>query len=62
MKLEDKFFKSFFYPFLLAIFLSTLAVTIFLYISTSNNFDKKSSQNIIKYFNNNYANENTSWS
>ena len=47
MKLEDKFFKSFFYPFLLAIFLSTLAVTIFLYISTSNNFDKKSSQNII---------------
>ena len=47
MKLEDLFFKSFFYPFLIGVFLSTLVVTIFLGLFTNNNYDKKTRENII---------------
>ena len=47
MRLEEKFFKSFFYPFLFGVFLSTLVVTIFLGLFTNNNFDERTSQNII---------------
>ena len=45
--LEHMFFKSFFYPFLVSVFLSTLVVTIFLGCFTNNNYDKKTRQNII---------------
>ena len=48
MKLEDKFFKSFFYPFLVSVILSTLVVTIILGIFTNDNYDKKTCHNIIK--------------
>ena len=47
MKLEDKFFNSFFYPFLVAVFLSTIIVTTFLGIFTNNTYDKRTSENII---------------
>ena len=47
MKLEDKFFKSFFYPFLVGVFLSTLIVTIFLGLFTNNNYDKRTQENVI---------------
>ena len=47
MKLEDKFFKSFFYPFLIGVILSTLVVTVLLGSFTNNNFDKRTRQNII---------------
>ena len=47
MMLEHMFFKSFFYPFLVSVFLSTLVVTIFLGCFTNNNYDKKTRQNII---------------
>ena len=47
MKLEDKFFKSFFYPFVSGAFLSTLIVVIFLSLFTNNNYDKRTSEIII---------------
>ena len=47
MKLEDKFFNSFFYPFLVAVILSTLIVTTFLGIFTNNTYDKRTSEKII---------------
>ena len=47
MKLENKFFKSFFYPFLSGIVLSTIIVTVFLGVFTTNYYDKRTKQNII---------------
>ena len=47
MKLEDKFFTAFFYPFLIAIFLSALIITLFISLFTNNNFDKITSQYIL---------------
>ena len=47
MKLEDKFFGEFFYPFLIGICLCMIVVIIFLGFFTNNNFDKRTSQNII---------------
>ena len=47
MKLEDKFFKIFFYPFFVGILLSTIVVTIFLLTLTNNYYDKRTSNNII---------------
>ena len=46
MKLEDKFFYSFFYPFLISIFLSSAIVTIFLGIFTNSYNDKRTTSNI----------------
>ena len=48
MKLEDKFFNAFFYPFLIGVFLSMITVTIFLSIFTSNYLDKRTAQNIVE--------------
>ena len=47
MKFEVKLFKSFFFPFLITILLSTLIVTIFLRFFTDNYLDKRSAQYII---------------
>ena len=47
MKLEDIFFKKFFYPFLVGIFLSTLVITIFLGAFTNNNYCKRTGNNVI---------------
>ena len=47
MKLENKFFNSFFYPFLICVFLSTLIVTIFLGIFTHSYYDKRTIENIL---------------
>ena len=47
MKLEEKFFCAFFYPFLVAIVLSTLIITIFLGLFTSDNFFERTYNNII---------------
>ena len=47
MKLERIFFKSFFYPFLAGIFLTTLILSIFLVIYTDGFYDKRISKNII---------------
>ena len=47
MKLEDKFFKLFFYPFFSSVILSSLIVILFIGLFTNNNYDKKTSQNII---------------
>ena len=47
MKLEEKFFKSFFYPFLICSILSTLIVTTFLGLFTNTNYDKRTNSNII---------------
>ena len=47
MKLENIFFKSFFYPFLLGIFLTILVIEIFLGIFTNYSIDKHTKQNII---------------
>ena len=46
MKLEEKFFKSFFFIFLVGVILSTLVVTIFLGLFTNDNYDQRTSQNI----------------
>ena len=48
MKLEDKLYTSFFYPFLIGVFLSTLIVTIFLGIFTGSYNDKHSKEKIIE--------------
>jgi len=47
MELKDIFFKSFFYPFLVGIFLSTLVITLTLGIFTNNYYDKRTRKNII---------------
>ena len=47
MKLEEKFFNSFFYPFLIGVLLSMIVVTLFLFIFTNDYFDKKTGQNIV---------------
>ena len=47
MKLEDKLFNSFFYPFLVSIFLCGLAVTGFIAICTNNHIDLKTYTNLI---------------
>ena len=47
MKLEDIFFKKFFYPFLIGIFLSTLVITIFLAAFTNNNYCIRTRNNVI---------------
>ena len=47
MKLEEKFFKSFFFTFLSGVILSTIIVTIFLGLFTNDNYDKRTNQNII---------------
>jgi len=47
MKLEDIFFKKFFYPFLVGIFLSTLVITVFLGAFTNNNYCKRTRNNVI---------------
>ena len=47
MKLEEKFFNSFFYPFLIGVLLNMIIVTIFIYIFTNNYLDKRTAQNII---------------
>ena len=47
MKLEDKFFNSFFYPFLVGVLLSMVTVTTFLSIFASNYLDKRTGKNIV---------------
>lgn len=47
MKLEDKLFNSFFYPFLVTIFLCGLVVTGFIAICTNNHIDLKTYTNLI---------------
>ena len=47
MKLEDKFFKSFFYPFLISAFLSSLVIIIIILFFTNNKLFKRTSENII---------------
>ena len=47
MRLEKKFFDSFFYSFLICIFLSSMVVILILIIFTNNYFDKITSQLII---------------
>ena len=47
MKLEDKFFNSFFYPFLIAVVLNMIIVTIFLYIFTNYYLNKRTAENIV---------------
>ena len=57
MKLEDKFFKVFFYPFLIGIIISIAIVAIILYHYTSNYLDKKSANDIF-LMEKNYAKTN----
>ena len=47
MKLEDQFFQSFFYPFLVGVLLSMIIVTIFLGIFTNDYFVKRTGENIV---------------
>ena len=54
MKLENKFFKEFFYVFLLSIFLCTLIVTLLLGFYTNNYYDKRMSKSILS-LNKNYS-------
>ena len=46
MKLEDKFFRAFFYPFLLGIFLSIVIVGTILFHYSNNYIDKKTAENV----------------
>ena len=46
MKLEDKFFKTFFYPFLIAITISIIMVAIVLSRYSNNYLDKRSAKDI----------------
>ena len=48
MKLENIFFKYFFFPFLISIILSTIVLIIFLAIFTFNNYDKRLTKKIIE--------------
>ena len=47
MKLENKFFNSFFYPFLIGVILSSLIVTILVFFFTNSFYDKRMTQKII---------------
>ena len=47
MKLEDKFYSSFFYPFLIGVLLSMLIVIGFLVKYTNNYFDNRTGKNIV---------------
>ena len=47
MKLEDKFFNAFFYPFLVTIFLSTVIITVFLGLVINDNFFERTCDNTI---------------
>ena len=47
MKLEEKFFKVFFYQFSVSILLCTITVSLILYFFTNNNIDKKTKDFII---------------
>jgi len=47
MKLENKFFTSFFYPFLVSVILSMVVVTYFLIKFTNKYLDKRTGQNIV---------------
>ena len=47
MKLEDKFFNTFFYPFLISVISSTLIVILFVGIFTNTHLDKKTNSNMI---------------
>ena len=47
MKLEQKFFNSFFYPFLIALLINMITVTIFLSIYTINYLDEKTGKNVV---------------
>ena len=48
MKLKDKFFKAFFYPFLLGVLLSMAIVIVFLSVFTNNYLDKRTGENIVE--------------
>jgi hypothetical protein len=48
MKLEQKLYHVFFFQFLLGIILSSFTVVIFLRFFTDLNYDKRTSQNVIK--------------
>ena len=47
MKLENKFFTAFFYPFLICIILSSIVIIIILLVFTDNNLDNRTKKNII---------------
>ena len=47
MKLENKFFNSFFYPFLIGVILSSLIVTILVFFFANSFYDKRMTQKII---------------
>ena len=47
MKLADKFFNSFFYPFMVGVLLSMLIVIGFLALFTNNYFDNRTGKNIV---------------
>ena len=53
MKLEVRFFQSFFYPFLIGVLLSMFSIIIFSLIFTNNYIDKKTSLNLIQLEKNN---------
>ena len=48
MKLQDKFFHSFFYPFLVGVLLSMIITIIFLAKFTNNYFDQRTGKNIVE--------------
>ena len=57
MKLEDKFFKAFFYPFLIGIILSILIISSLLFYYSNGFLDKKTAKNIY-YIEKKYATVN----
>ena len=48
MKLDTIFFNSFFYPFLIAVILSSLIVTTFVFLFTNSFYDKRMTQKLIE--------------
>ena len=54
MKLEDKFFKEFFYVYMTSIILCLFLITLLLVLFTNNYYDKRMSQNILS-LNKNYS-------
>ena len=48
MKLEDKLFHSFFYPFLIGVILNMFIIILFSIIFTNNYIDKRTSQNLLQ--------------
>ena len=53
MKLEDQFFRSFFYPFFIGLFLSMVSIIIFSIIYTNDYIDIKTSENLFELEKNN---------